>query len=171
MSKFICGGEKYQIGGPKEDTIGLPISLPDLPEKIEVEDYELSLKTVFHISLVCAEKIIEKNNLTIPDFVNKVVADFCEFTKHTSIDFARCRNEFRFVAENERRTVVVMCDISNLNKFFDFINQKYGLKLEYPPTHITLYTLQPNIGIFLTDANDLNRFTKKIKAPGKLLIG
>ena len=168
MAKFICDGEKYQIGGPKEDTIGLPVSFSGLPEKINIEDYELFLKTTFHASLICAGKIIEKNNLTIPDFVNKVVADFCEFTKHTSIDFARCRNEFRFVAENERRTVVVMCDISNLNKFFDLINQKYSLRLEYPPTHITLYTLQPNIGIFLTDASDLNRLTKMIKAPVKL---
>lgn len=168
MPRFICDGEKYQIGGPKEDTIGLPVSFSGLPEKINVESYELSLKTTFHISLVCIGKIIEKNDLSIPDFLNKVIADFCEFTKHTNIDLARYRNEFRFVAENERRAVIAMCDISNLNKFFDFINQKYGLKLEYPPTHATLYTLQPNIGIFLTNADDINHLTKIIKTPVKL---
>lgn len=168
MPRFICDGEKYQIGGLKEDTIGLPVSFSGLPEKINIEGYELSLKTSFHVSLVCIGKIIKKNNLSIPDFINKVIADFCESTKRASIDLAQLRDEFRFVSQNERRTIVVMCDISNLDKFFDSINQKYGLKLEYPPTHITLYTLQPDVGIFLTDTNDLNKLTKKIEVPIKL---
>ncbi len=163
--KFICGNEKYHIGGPKEDTICLPVSFAYLPEKIEVEGLTLFRKTAFHVSLVCIGKIIEKNNLIIPDFINKVTDDFCEFTRNTSIDFARYKNEFRFASENERRAVVVMCDISNLDKFFDFINQKYGLKVECPPTHATLYTFQPDVGIFLTDMDDINRLTKTIEAP------
>lgn len=167
MAELICDG-RYRLGGSKEDTIGLPVYLPELPVKIKIEGCELFLKSEFHVSLICIGKIMEKNNLSIPDFINKVIADFCEFTKHTSIDLARLCDEFRFVAENERRTIIAMCDISNLSKFFDFINQKYGLKLEYPPTHVTLYALQPNVGIFLTDTNDLNRLTKKIKVPIKL---
>lgn len=167
MAKLICDG-RYRLGGSKEDTIGLPISLSGLPQKIEINGYELLLKTEFHVSLICIGKIIEKNNLSIPDFVNKIIADFCGFTEHTNIDLAQLRDEFRFASENERRTVVVMCDISNLNKFFDLVNQKYGLNLEYPPTHVTLYTLQPDVGIFLTDTSDLNRLTNKIKVPIKL---
>lgn len=167
MTRFICDG-RYRLGGSKEDTIGLSVYLSELPDKIKIEGYELLLKSEFHVSLVCIGKIIKKNNLSVPDFINKVIADFCEFTKHTSIELARYRNEFRFVAEQKRRAVIVMCDISNLNKFFDFINRKYGLKLEYPPTHVTLYTLQPDAGIFLTDINDINKFTRIIEVPIKL---
>ncbi len=162
---FFCGGEKYEIGGPKEDTIGLPVTFSELPPTIEVEGYELSLKKAFHVSLVCIGKIVEKNNLTDTDLVNKVIADFCEFISHTNIDLLRYRNEFRFVSEAERRAIVVMCDISNLDKFFDLINQKYGLHLEYPPTHVTLYTLQPNVGIFLTNSDDMQRLSKSIEQP------
>lgn len=166
--RFICDGEKYEVGGPKEDTIGLPVSFTGLPSTIEVEGNTLSLKNAFHVSLVCIGKIAEKNNLVDPDLVTKIVADFCEFTQHSPIDLVRYRDEFKFAAEADRRAVVAMCDISNLDKFFDLINQKYNLKLEYPPTHVTLYTLQPNVGIFLTDNDDINRLTKPIEAPVKL---
>lgn len=166
--KFICGGEKYERGGPKEDTIGLPVSFSGLPARIKVGGYELLLKDSFHVSLVCIGKIVEKNKLTIPDFVNKVIADFCAFTMDVDVRLQKYQNEFRFVAEGERRSLIVMCDILNLDTFFDLLNNKYKLNLEYPPTHVTLYTLQPNLGIFLTDAEDIHRLTKNIELPVKL---
>lgn len=166
MSKhFICDGEKYEVGGSKNDIIGLPVTFAGLPPKIEVEGYTLSLKSSFHVSLVCIGKIIEKNKLKDIELVNKVVSDFCEFISHTNIDLMCYRDEFRFISEGENRAVVVMCDISNLDKFFDLINQKYGLHLECPPTHVTLYTLQPNIGIFLTDSDDMENLSKPIERP------
>lgn len=166
--RFICNGEKYEVGGPKEDTIGLPVAFSGLPQTIEVEGYVLNLKTAFHVSLVCIGKIVEKHNLADPELVSKIVTDFCEFIQHTSVDLVRYREEFKFASEAELRAVVVMCDISNLDKFFDLINKKYSLNLEYPPTHATLYTLQPDVGIFLTDNDDINRLTKSIEAPVKL---
>lgn len=167
--QFICNAEKYEIGGPKGDVIGLPVSFTGLPLTIETEGLTLSLKNAFHVSLVCIGKIAEKNNLSDPDIVSKVILDFCEFTKHTPIELKEYSGEFRFVAENERRTLVAMCDILNLDTFFDFINKKYNLKAEYPPTHVTLYTLQPNAGIFLTNSDDIEKLTKLVKNPGIVL--
>jgi len=169
LKKFICGSEKYQLGGPRMDTIILPISFSNLPEKIEVEGYSLTRKSSFHISLVCTGKIIEKYKITIPDFLDKVVADFCEFVKENPIELLNWENEFKFVSEKERRAVITMCDISNLNKFFDHINRKYTLSLEYPPTHATIYTLQPDIGIFITDSSDIENLTKPIPSPNLIL--
>lgn len=170
MTKFICGEQKYQLGGPREDTVGLPVSVTGLPEKVEIEGYTLFLKTSFHVSLVCIGKIIEKHKVIIPDFINKIVDDFCEFTWTNSINFLRYRNEFRLAVQNEKRSIVVMCDISNLDEFFKFMNKKYNLNVEYPPTHITLYTLQLDKGIFITDAEDIEKFTKLITNPGLILI-
>ena len=163
--KFICASEKYEVGGQKEDVIALPVSLSGLPSTIEVEGYTLFLKTSFHVSLVCIGKIAEKNGIQDSKFVNKVVADFCDFIKHTSIEFQSYKNEFRFATQAKERSVVVMCNISNLDRFFDYVHLKYGLSVEYPPTHVTLYTLQPGIGIFLTDSEDIESITKLIPEP------
>lgn len=148
----------------------MPVQLSNLPEKIEVEGCTLYRKSSFHISLVCIGKIIGKYKIEAPYFFEKIVADFCEFTKTNSVDLLRYRDEFKFASENERRAVIVMCDISNLNNFFDLINKKYSLQLEYPPTHATLYTLQPNVDIFLTDAGDIAKLTKLIINPGIVLL-
>lgn len=163
--KFICGGNKYEIGGPNSDTIGLPVVLNNLPDKIIMEGYTLMRKTSFHCSLVCIGKIIEKNKIQISDFLNKVITEFCEFTKNNPIELLGYQNEFRFVSEKEKCSVVIMCDISNLNKFFNLINKKYKLNIEYPPTHVTLYTLQLDIGIFLTDSTDIKNLSRVIKIP------
>ena len=48
------------------------------------------------------------------------------------------------------------------NKLKELINEKYSLKLETPPTHATLYTLNLDEGIFLTDAKDISEMTKII---------
>ncbi len=165
MVKYICEGQKYQIAGPKEDTIGLSVPIANLPKEIEVEGYKLSLKTSFHVTLVPIGKIIEKHKITAPDFINKIISDFCDFVQNKSVDFIRYRKEFRLATQNEKRSVVVMCDVSNLAEFYGVIKKKYGLMVEVPPIHVTLYVLQPDIGIFLTDANDINTLTKVIDVP------
>ena len=160
--KFICGDSHCLL---EDNVIFLPVSFTGLPGKITIAGCTLVLKTKFHISLVCIGKIIEKHNISIPDFQEKIVADFCEFTKHHSIDLIRYRDEFRFVTRDEDRTVVVMCEVSNLNTFFDLLNKKYALKLEHPPTHVTLYTMKPNGFISLTDPHDIEQKTKIVQVP------
>lgn len=168
-NRFICGGEKYQVGGPTEDTIILPVFPADLPAEISAEGYKLTPRNEFHVSLVCIGKIIEKHNVSIPDFISKITNNFCDFVQTNPIDFLRYRDEFKFAALDEKRSVVVMCDVSNLDKFFTLINKKYGLNLEYPPTHVTLYTLQQKRGVFLTDSEDIKKLTKQIPNPGLVL--
>ena len=167
--KFICESKKYIIGGPKEDSIGLLVPVDNLPEKINVEGHELIRRSYFHVTLVAIGRIADKYNVNIPDFVNKVISDFCDFVKDSKINFIRFRNEFRFTIEDEKRSVVAMCDVSNLNKFFILINKKYGLNIEYPPTHVTLYTLQPDVGIFVTNSEDIEKLTKQISNPNLVL--
>ena len=164
--QFICDEEKYIF---KKRTIALPVSLENLPQKVKIDGYELLLKSSFHISLVCIGKIIEKHNVSIPDFENLIIKDFCEFIENHDVSLVGYRDEFRIATQNERKSVVMMADISNLNDFFDLINQKYNLDIEVHPTHVTLYTLQPDIGIFITDSDDLKQLTRKIKNPIKFV--
>lgn len=72
--QFICEENKYIF---QHRTIGLPVSFLNLPKTIQIEGYTLLLKSSFHISLVCIGKIIEKYNISTPEFENSVIKDFC----------------------------------------------------------------------------------------------
>ncbi len=160
-NNYICDSKKYKFA---HHTIALPITIGDLPDNIQIEGESLKLKSSFHVSLVCIGKIIEKYKITIDNFEDSVIADFCEFTKDTTVDIVAYDN-FRFASDKERRTLIVMCKISNLDSFFDSINKKYNLAIENPPTHITLYTLQEDKGIFLVDDQDITEKTKQVSVP------
>ncbi len=156
---------KYKLGGPNRDVIGLPVVISGLPERIEVFGHKLVPKSSFHISLVCIGKIVEKYGIQNPEFKNEVINDFNWFVENFEIRFLGYKNEFRFLAEGEKKAVVVMCEVSYLRQFFEEMNNKYSLNIEYPPTHITLYTLQPEVGIFMTNLEDMKNLSKQIPAP------
>jgi len=169
-SRFICGNNKYKIGGTKEDTIYLPVSFTNLPKEIEVRigtsRQMLHLPSSFHVSLVYIGKIIEKYNISIPDFVNKIIDDFCNFTKTNDIEVLFYSDEYRFVSRDNKKTIVAMCKVSNLNEFFILINKKYKLNIKYMTTHVTLYVnLKNKYGVFLMDEDDIKNFTILIENP------
>lgn len=165
MSKFICDGEKYELAGRIKLGIGMPVHPNNLPEQIEANGYTLVSKDSFHVSLVCIGKIIEEYKLEIPEFMEKVTSDFCMYVKDNPIEFLNYRDEFRFVKKDEKKSVIVMCDIKNIEGFFDLINSKYNLNLEHPPMHVTLFTMPTNTGIYVLNSNDINTKTKIIKSP------
>ncbi len=158
MSNFHLATAPYFV-------IALPLNFPDLPKTIEVEEETLLLKDEFHVSLVCSEKIKDKFNVEDSDFIEKLNKDFSEFETEHEIKLTRFRDEYKLVEEENKKAVVCMCDIENLNEFFDLINKKYNLAIPYPPTHATMYTLQPNVGIFLTNDEDIARLAKPIANP------
>jgi hypothetical protein len=161
--KFICD-KKYVFHKTKR-TIYLPVKLESLPENLVIGGHELLERSEFHVSLVCIGKIAEKFNISIPNFDDKIVEDFCEFAKTKEIKLLGYKDEFRFVERENRKTVVVMCKMLNLDEFFNFINKKYSLEIESPPAHVTLYTLDGEAGIFLISADDIKNFTVPIPNP------
>ena len=159
---FICGGNKYTIS--PTNTIALPVSLEDLLPEVLISNNKLFLKSSFHVSLVCINEIIKKHNISIQDFRDSVVKDFCEFTALNDIQVLQYK-EFKYAEENDLKTIIVTCEVSSLPKFFGILNQKYRLKIEYPPTHVTLYAHDGKSGIFLTDSDDIKNLTKPIPNP------
>src|SRR3989344_8677913 len=125
---FICRNSKYELMAVDNEVIYLLVSFNNLPEEIMVKGITLYLPSPFHVSLVYIGKIIERYNISIPDFLNKIVEDFCNFTKTNNIEVTNYKDEYKFVTrDNIKKTVVVMCEVSNLNNFFDLINKKYEL--------------------------------------------
>jgi len=163
-SPFIFGGEKYKFI-PEKGIISLPVKLENLPDKLVVKELTLLKRAEFHVSLVCIRKIIEKYKISIPNFENKILNDFSEFTKTKDVASISYKDEFKFVAKENKKTLVVMCEVSNLDNFFDFINKKYSLEIESPPAHVTLYTEDGESGIYLIRADDIKNFTKPIPNP------
>lgn len=173
MSDFICGGSKYELVGTNKDTLSLPIRLDGLPQEVEVQGRTLYLPMPFHVSLVYIGKIIERYKVSIPDFLEKVVEDFCSFTSTRDIELTRYNNDqYKFVSRDDtKQTVVVLCEVSNIDRFYDFINEKYGLDLKYPATHVTLYnTLKGQPGIWLMDKDDIRDCTTPIDNPVGYLL-
>ena len=159
--KLICDN-RFSFGN---QTIALPVSLASLPPKIIFQGRPFLLKDNLHVSLVCLGKIIEKHNITIPGFEDKVIADFCAFSLANDIGPVHYTDDFRFAVRDERQSIIVMCAVQNLNRFFDLMNEKYSLKIEYPPTHVTLYTPTSELGIFLVDSGDIAKLTSPIENP------
>ncbi len=162
--KFLdCGGKQYRN---KNDTIVLPIEIKGLLSEIIIDGKTFFVKRSdsLHISLVCIGEIISKHGIVVQNFKQKVLKDFCEFVKENDIKFLKCRDEFRHVKRDEMESIIVMCDVSNLDKFFKIINAKYNLNIQTQTTHITLYTMQ-ELGIFVTDSQDIANMTKLIDVP------
>lgn len=155
MRQFICDTTKYVLG---KGYIMLPVEVTNLPPIIEVEGATLTRKSSFHVSLVSVKEILARTG----DILNEeiIVKNFCDFVATHEVSLAGYTDEFRYAKDGERESVVVMCNLSNLEPLFNYLNQVLQLNLEVPPAHVTLYTLQPDIGIGLISPADLATKTK-----------
>ena len=161
MKNYICGANKFAYG---KGYIYLPIDLDsNLPDDLEIDGVRLLRKSSFHVSLVCVKNI--GNNLE-----QKVIDSFCKFTSVNDISFVRFIGEFRFAEFEERKTLVVKCQISGIEKFIKQLSQELGMDIPNQPTHVTLYTLQPDAGIGLNSLNELDGKSKVVEGPIKLDI-
>lgn len=149
-------------------TIVLPVTLPELPPAIEIKGESLLVKSAFHVSVVCPGEMVRKYQLDIPDFVDRVVKDFSQFIETHRVSVVRYTDEFRFAVQDDLRTLILMCEVSEINEFFDQLNQMYHLNVEYPPMHVTLYTKQQDKGIFVIDSDDREKRTTVIERPAAL---
>ncbi len=169
MTEYICGGLKYYLlGGPARNYLCLRTPVQGLPESIEVEGGKLLRKAEFHVTLFATGKIIVQNNITDPHFLQKVIDTFCKFVPSHPVELQKFTGEFRLVTQGEKMTVVAMCEVSNFAELTAIFNERFGLNMEVPPTHVTLYSRDPNMGIALLNQTDLSTLTKNIPAPVEL---
>lgn len=164
---YICGGTKFAYS---KGYIGLPVEINNLPETVLVEGETLQKKSSFHVSLVCVKDILSKN----PNVEQDVLNEFCSFTEKKEISFIRYTGEFRFARHEERKTLVALCKVSNLSEFSESLGRKLEIALPLQPTHVTLYTLQPDAGIGLNSPVDMETKSVPVDVPAALkesLIG
>ncbi|MFZ1812485.1 MAG: hypothetical protein WAU02_03145 [Candidatus Saccharimonadales bacterium] len=137
------------------------IVLQELPETIHVGALALTKKSEFHVSLMALKHLMPLLGVSEDELVH----DFLEFQKdHPLIDFA-LTSEFRLVRRHERASVIVMVDMPEIEKLFVFLRAKYRRDIPTQPTHITLYTLQPETGIGIFSNEALQRDSQRIDVP------
>lgn len=163
----ICtkNGHRYKVGGPQRDAVSMEVELSKLDRHITVDDVLLVRRTSFHVTLVAAGHIARRHGLRTAEFVPELLEQFRLYVEETPITFFRFRDEFRLVREADCQSVVIMCDVVNLGAFFARVGEHYGIRFEYPPTHVTLYTRRQDEGIFLTCQEELDRLSVSIPAP------
>lgn len=138
----------------------------NVPDTIIVEGETLHKKSSFHVSLVCVKDILSKN----PGIEQEVLDGFCSFAEKKDISLVRYTGEFRFARHEERRTLVALCEVSNLRELSESLGRKLGMILPSQPTHVTLYTLQPDAGIGLNSHADMESKSISVDVPTTLKI-
>lgn len=163
MKTYICGGEKYACD---KGYIYMPIKIADtLPKSIEVEGNTLILKSSFHASLLCVKNILAEQN---KELEQKIIESFCKFASENDISFVKFTGEFRFSEFEERKTILARCEISNLEKFSNQLSKELNIEIPTQPTHITLYTLQSDLGIGLNSFTELEEKSRVIDIPSEV---
>lgn len=142
------------------------IQLQGLPEAIEVDGERLLRKSEFHISLACLKRLAPLVNPDDPSAVEaEMVELFEDFILTEPLDDFELLPEFRYVERDERAAVVVMVYVPGLLGYFDVLRERFGTELPDQPTHISLYTRQPDAGISISSATDLANDTRVVKVP------
>ncbi|HEX8591435.1 MAG TPA: hypothetical protein VF696_01645 [Candidatus Paceibacterota bacterium] len=159
---YICGARTHAYG---QGYIGLPVTVEGLPQEISVGEINLQAKSTFHVSLLCVKYLIRKYGESVEQ---DLLSLFCEFTRENSVSFVRYTGEFRFAEMMERKSIIAMCEVSNLESFFELARRELRISLQSQPTHVTLYTLQPELGIGLNTQRDIDQKTRPILVPDRL---
>lgn len=137
------------------------IVLPGLPIKLKVNEFELLLKSEFHISLICVKRIAPLiDNQKASEIEAEIETFFKDFIKTIPLTDYNVSDVYRLVQREERVTLVVMVDVPGIKQFFEALEAKYGIELPLQPTHITIYTLQPEAGIGILSIEELEKDSK-----------
>jgi isopentenyldiphosphate isomerase len=136
-----------------------------LPETLTVDGDTLLKKDHFHVSLLCVKNLLEVNS----DSEAKIIQHFCDFLKDNEVQLEGFTGEFRMATREERKSVVGLCEVSNLYELAKYLSDKTGIEVASQPAHVTLYTLQQNMGIGLNSPEELEEKSKVVEVPEAVL--
>ncbi len=167
MKNYICNSEKYISS---KGYIHLPVQINgSLPKTVFIDGNNLSLKSSFHVSLICTKELVAKYG--DESLEQKIVKRFCDFVSKEDINFIKFTGEFRLAILEERKTVIARCEVSNLENFTKELSKDLGVDIPTQPTHVTLYTLQPDMGIGLNSFEVLEHKSRTIDVPVEVRSG
>lgn len=139
----------------------------DFPDSIIIENDRMVKKSEFHISLVWVGRLSEMIDAANKDKIKEdMIEEFEKFSEFNSFEDYELTGELRLLKKSGLKTVIAMAKVPNLEKFFNKLSNKYGVKLPAQPTHITLYTLPADkIGIGILSEEELQEISEPVNIP------
>ncbi len=134
--------------------IGLPVDatvFAAFPQTISWQGEKLLKKDDFHVTICKGADIFTKARIEHIIGEKKLFELFNVFIESCPIRLLSFSDDFRFVQDDARgrKAIVVRCQMSNLNELFFKLNHEFEIEMPIQPAHVTLYTLQKNIGIHI----------------------
>ena len=130
------------------------LSLPammfaDFPESVEWASNTFKKKSEFHSTICKGEEVFTTASLEQQTGEPKLLALFNSLVEQAPILLESFLDDFRFAQEEEKKSIVVRCKLSNLGTFFDELNATFKINIPMQPAHVTLYTLEGKPGIHI----------------------
>lgn len=142
---------RYSLGAG--GYVGLPLPsemFSRLPDSIIVEGVPFLKKDAFHVSLISLRDSgapMFGTPVSIDSDAGRLSAVFDTYVTEHPIEFLRFLPDFRLAQKDDRTSVVVRCEVSNLEGLFATMQTVLGHPIPLQPTHVTIYTKTPNGGI------------------------
>lgn len=124
----------------------------EIEPKIQIGEDVFYAKKSFHVSLLCLEKLSKREQLKI-----------LEFSQKYPIKLTHVSTAFRLVTKDDLKSIIIRVTMTGLKRIIKEINKNFGFKFEYPPTHITLYTLKGQFGIPINTIVEFISFSRKLE--------
>jgi hypothetical protein len=147
------------------------VSVPDYIEAVAKKE-GLEKKEELHLTVIgfgLGQKILNASSKEALDNLEKLINEI-EWSISLTKDFYKIQKTYtKDNLTEERTTIIQMANVSDLEDFFLRLNELTGLKIEIPPSHLTLYsksTIPENMlaGIGISSEADF----KKLK-PSRLV--
>lgn len=158
--KLICGTANITYD---KGYIALWCTEDSFPETLDFEGVKFLKKSAFHVSLMCVKNILR----THPDLEDRTLQLFCEFQKGCTLSIRCFTDELRLVTDEDRgrKSIISMCVVENLDTLRIYIEEELGISIDAQPTHVTLYTLEENMGIGVNSFVELTEKSEVIEIP------
>ncbi len=136
----------YYIGGHGYAGLRLPVDwFADLAPNIMLDGVEYGIKDEFHVTIINARgvaKIIAENtNVPAEELENEIHTILGEYLTHTPMPFLHFVDDVRLAIKNERKSLAIRCELSNLKPFFKTLREKFQCAVALQPAHVSLYTM------------------------------
>ncbi|MFZ1483910.1 MAG: hypothetical protein WAS36_02765 [Candidatus Saccharimonadales bacterium] len=141
------------------------LQLKGLPREIVIDGENLPVQTEHHISLICTKRLVPLLTLKNSNGVEQeFITAFLEFEAQQHITEYEVTNEFFVVEKDDRKSIVVKCNVPYLDELFQSLNDTFEQDFPKQVAHITLFA-RNNAGIGLISDEELARIAKPINLP------
>lgn len=147
--------------------VQLDVSISGLPETISVLGEDWARKREFHVTLIGpGQRLEDEFRSRSPNMSRRnaktLVNEAIDKTLMGKSFRVTAQDELRIAQDNDRKTIVRMCQAEGAEEFFGQLEKELGFPIEVPPTHITLYTLKNGWPIGIYNRQRLEEITRKL---------